>query len=413
MPSKSPFPKALRSARALGLAYACAATFTFLAFTDLAIGSAHAATADARHASEPAQGAASVQLWHAAARDAIARQQPNQQAALRLLAYLAWTQDQAAQSLHAAAPNASEAAWSAAIDRASADLLAALQPAQAATWQRLYDALAATRAGAAAAVELAHAEALGAQAAQRTTERAASDGFDAAWTGRVPDAPGMWRSQLQPPRAPHLPQLGRMRTFFLPSGDAVQVGAPPQPGSIAFDAALAEVRQRADASSASAMARAKRWEMTSGSLVAGFWDATAADLARRDGLSGRDTARVLALTLGATLDANIACHEIKYRHWTPRPSQVDPGIRPLVALPNHPSYPSNHACDSGAAAAVLAGLFPRQRTTLDAMAVEAGESRIDGGIHYRFDIDAGLAIGRAAAAAALRAADARLTAEAR
>ena len=112
---------------------------------------------------------------------------------------------------------------------------------------------------------------------------------------------------------------------------------------------------------------------------------------------------LLAATLGATWDANIACHEAKYVYWTPRPSQADPAIRPLVALPNHPSYPSNHACDSGAAAEVLAVFFPSRANELRSMAREAGESRIDGGIHYRFDIDGGLAIGRAAAAAALAA----------
>jgi membrane-associated phospholipid phosphatase len=111
----------------------------------------------------------------------------------------------------------------------------------------------------------------------------------------------------------------------------------------------------------------------------------------------------MALTLGATLDANIACHDAKYTYWTPRPSQVDPSIRPIVGLPNHPSYPSNHACDSGAAADVLARLFPTQRVALQAMAREAAESRIDAGIHYRFDMDAGLAIGRAAAEAAFKA----------
>jgi membrane-associated phospholipid phosphatase len=36
------------------------------------------------------------------------------------------------------------------------------------------------------------------------------------------------------------------------------------------------------------------------------------------------------------------------------------------------------------------------------MVEEAGMSRVYGGIHYRFDIDAGREIGRAAAAAALR-----------
>jgi membrane-associated phospholipid phosphatase len=153
--------------------------------------------------------------------------------------------------------------------------------------------------------------------------------------------------------------------------------------------------------------------MTSGSLVAGFWDETAVELARREGLSGPDTARALALVMGATMDANIACHKVKYTHWVPRPSQADPSIRTLIGLPNHPSYPSNHSCDSMAAATVLGRLFPRHHPALEAMAHEAGESRVDGGIHYRFDVEAGEGIGRAAAAAALKAAGATTVAEQR
>ena len=143
--------------------------------------------------------------------------------------------------------------------------------------------------------------------------------------------------------------------------------------------------------------------MVTGSLVAGSWDETAARLALQHGLPGRLTSRLLAAALGATWDANIACHDAKYVYWTPRPSQVDPGIKPLVGLPNHPSYPSNHGCDSAAAAEVLAAYFPARAAELRSMAREAGESRIDGGIHYRFDVEAGLAIGRGAAAAALSA----------
>ena len=116
----------------------------------------------------------------------------------------------------------------------------------------------------------------------------------------------------------------------------------------------------------------------------------------------RETARMLAATMGATWDANIACHDAKYTYWTPRPSQVDPSIKPLIGLPTHPSYPSNHSCDSGAAAEVLGAYFPSRRDALWAMALEAGESRIDGGIHYRFDLEAGLAIARGSAAAAIR-----------
>ena len=360
-----------------------------------------------------AGGAASVQLWHSAARDAIARTKPNQQAALRQLTYLALAQHEAAQALQSTAPLPGEAAWSAAFDRASADLLSALVPALAPTWDALARSLAAARGDDDTNTQVAQAKAIAAEAARRVIARAAADGFDAAWNGTAPDTPAGWKSQLQPARPPHLPQLGSMKTIFLPSADALPFAAPPQTASLAFTQALDEVRQRATATNTAGLARAKRWEMVTGPLVAGYWDAVAAELARRDGLSGPEMARVLAFALGASMDGNIVCHRAKYTHWIPRPSQSDPSIKPLLGLPNHPSYPSNHSCDSMAAATVLGALFPRHKGLLDAMARDAGESRIDGGLHYRFDVEGGEAIGRGAAAAALRAAARNLAADQR
>src|SRR6266487_231688 len=66
-------------------------------------------------------------------------------------------------------------------------------------------------------------------------------------------------------------------------------------------------------------------------------------------------------------------------------------------------YPSNHASVTGASMAVLAHFFHRDAAYLNGLAEQAGISRIYGGIHYRFDMDAGLALGRRAAALALAA----------
>jgi len=43
---------------------------------------------------------------------------------------------------------------------------------------------------------------------------------------------------------------------------------------------------------------------------------------------------------------------------------------------------------------VLSTFFPEQRDHLNAMVAEAGLSRMYGGIHYGFDIEAGQALGR-------------------
>jgi len=46
---------------------------------------------------------------------------------------------------------------------------------------------------------------------------------------------------------------------------------------------------------------------------------------------------------------------------------------------------------------VLSTFFPEQRDHLNAMVTEAGLSRMYGGIHYRFDIEAGQALGHSVA----------------
>lgn len=355
------------------------------------------------HLAPASEGAQALLAWHAAGRAAIVRQKPNQQAALRTLAVLAATQQRAADAFARGGGAASDEAWQALFDTVSAQTLAGLMPAESATFARLAEAQTAARRGRSVDADVQRAEETARAAARDALAAAMADRFDAASDVRPPDDPAAWRSLLQPARPPHLPLLGRVATFFLASGDAIRPAAPPAVGSAAFGQALSEVKSRVERGGPAALERAKRWEMVTGSLVAGFWDETAARLAAQHGLSGRQAGRVLAATLGATWDANIACHDAKYTHWTPRPSQVDAAIRPIVALPNHPSYPSNHACDSGAAAEVLAAFFPSRAAELRAMAREAAESRIDGGIHYRFDIDAGLAIGRGAAAAALAA----------
>jgi hypothetical protein len=70
-------------------------------------------------------------------------------------------------------------------------------------------------------------------------------------------------------------------------------------------------------------------------------------------------------------------------------------------LPNFPSYPSDHACVSGAQTTILAALFPAEKARLDSLAEEAARSRLEGGLHYRFDNETGLVLGRKVAALAL------------
>jgi membrane-associated phospholipid phosphatase len=68
-------------------------------------------------------------------------------------------------------------------------------------------------------------------------------------------------------------------------------------------------------------------------------------------------------------------------------------IVPAFALPQHPGFPSGHACASGAASAVLSYLFPSDAQSFAAMAQDAGNSTFYAQIHSMFDVAQGLAQG--------------------
>jgi membrane-associated phospholipid phosphatase len=81
--------------------------------------------------------------------------------------------------------------------------------------------------------------------------------------------------------------------------------------------------------------------------------------------------------------------------------QINSAITLPIGLPNHPSYPSAHSCITSAIMTVVAEALPSERGRLQEIIATAGISRMYGGIHYRFDIEAGQEIGRAAAELAL------------
>ena len=344
--------------------------------------------------------------WNALLRDLIAGKpassKPNQQATIRAFTYLSLAQYDAVIAAEDGKDGGIHPSARGAVAGASAAVLEYLFPADAAA---LEAAVQAQRTGprypGETRTDFTAGETIGRAVGAAVVAAAQTDGFTAPWTGTVPTGPGFWFSSAQPPAPPLLPMLGQMRTFFMTSGSQFRPGPPPAFGSPEYLAALAEIRNFSDTRTPEQLAIARYWAGTTGSLVGGFWNAEIADLVVSHHLDERRAAHAFALVNMAVMDANIACHDAKYTYWLIRPSQADPAITTPIGLPNHPSYPSNHGCDSGAAAYVLGDLFPDQASRLSAMAAEAAESRLYAGIHYRFDAEAGLRIGRQVADLAL------------
>src|SRR5258705_3769743 len=97
-------------------------------------------------------------------------------------------------------------------------------------------------------------------------------------------------------------------------------------------------------------------------------------------------------------DATIATWESKYYYNRPRPSELDHKLPTAVPVPDSPSYPSEHAAAAQAAAMVLAYFRLAEEGTFQALADQAGWSRLLAGLQYPSDYYAGLDLGRAVAA---------------
>jgi len=364
-----------------------------------------APTAFRAEAAPLGHGTSSVR-WSAITRDFITSkvggEKPSQNAAFRVFAYVALAQYRATVAAHAARGAPPHASPDGAAAAASALVLGTFFPADAAAFESQLQTQESEVAGSERALHAFQAgEAIGRTVGARVAALARTDGFDAVWTGTVPIGPGFWSSDLTPPSPPVLPLLGQMRPFFMKAGDQFRPGPPPAFGSQAYLASLAEIRSLSDNRTPEQLAIAQFWALNGGSLVSGFWNEEATKLIERQRLDERRAAHVLALMHTAAMDALIACHDAKYTYWLIRPYRADPAIITPIPRPQHPSYPSNHACVSGTSAYVLGALFPSEAARLAAMADQAGESRLYAGIHYRFDKNAGLGIARHVAALAV------------
>lgn len=337
--------------------------------------------------------------WDEVARGLVASNNSNPFQAIRGFAIVGLAQYNAAIAAEKGNVPGTHPSVHAAISAASVVALSYLYPAQATALEtQLAQYLAAPSWPGSASTDATAGEAIGRAIGAEVVARAQTDGFFAPWSGTVPSGAGIWFSNSPPVGA----GFGAAKTFFLLSGNQFRPPPPPAFGSTEFLAAVQEVRQIADTRTAAQDANAKFWNFPPGTYTPpGYWNEEATTLAVRYRLNERKTAHLLALMNMVSFDAVVASHEAKYFYWLLRPSMADPGITLSFPNPNFPSYPSNHAAISAGMAAILGATFPAEASRLDALAEEAAFSRVLGGIHYRFDGDAGIALGRAVAAWAL------------
>jgi PAP2 superfamily len=255
--------------------------------------------------------------------------------------------------------------------------------------------------------ELEAGQSIGQAVAAKYIARAKTDGAGAAvgnasvWEsmkqsaivkGEIP-----WLSQENPSRPPMLPLFGQVKPFLFNTADIasnLRPVAPPSTSSVQFKKELEEVYQIASNLTREQERICIFWaDGVRTYTPPGHWNYIASEDFVKQQISEVRWARNFALLNMSLMDAAIVCWEAKYFYFNPRPMQIDARVKTTVGLPNFPSYISGHSTFSGAASTILSYLNPSQTSKYQAMAKEASDSRIYGGIHYRSDCEIGLTTG--------------------
>lgn len=241
--------------------------------------------------------------------------------------------------------------------------------------------------------------------------------------------PGQWRPT---PPFRRNGMIADIPPILFERRDGVRGAGPPALDSPRYLADLGEVRHwgalDSPSRSAAQSEAAEFWAGQSGHR--GFLHLALRLLREHAGAEGAwMEARVLSVLTTALADASNLAWEEKRAHAFWRPITAihvggagvppDTAWQPFIFTPAHPDYPSGHAADCAAGAAVLQALLgtrvqelvyvamepvsqpSRRFPSFEAAAGECADSRVWAGAHFRFANEEGQRIGRAVAARAL------------
>ena len=182
-------------------------------------------------------------------------------------------------------------------------------------------------------------------------------------------------------------EAAKWNTWLVDNTQQIKLAAPP--ASATSKTELQNIKQRikglndrqiAEIVYWNAGAPAYRWNLIAPTLIS--WDKV--DLVLRFPMSWMNI---------AIYDATVLAWREKLKYKRKRPHQEDPTIKPVVSAPLTYSYPCEHTVTASAAANVLAYFFPEKADSLLQLARNASQSRVDAGLQYPSDAEAGWKMG--------------------
>ncbi len=213
---------------------------------------------------------------------------------------------------------------------------------------------------------------------------AQQDGSNQQFTGSFPSSPGVWSSAN-----PVAPLAGTWKPWVLATAADLRLPPPPGFGSDDANTQYAAVKALNRTNTTNHLA----WFWQPGFFQPWLQQVDLEMFQNHLDSNPPRAARAYAYETIAQHDATLACWDSKYTYLELRPPQADSTITPLFGLPQHPGYPSGHACGSGASTAIMTFLFPADAQMFTTMANDAGTSTFDAGIHTQLDVSQGLTLG--------------------
>jgi PAP2 superfamily len=250
---------------------------------------------------------------------------------------------------------------------------------------------------------------------------AETDGYQIANSPyTAPVGAGLWVPTAPAFAAASTPYWGNNRPVIAGSAGVVQLPVLPvystDPNS-AFYKMVKQVYDTSQTLSDDKKAMALFWRDVPGATSPGHWVSIVQQVIRQTSSKLDEAAIAYALTGAAVNDGLISCWKNKYQFNLERPITFIrdvmnyPTWTSYLPTPPHPEFTSAHAVLSVGAAGILQGMFgnigtftdhtydylgfvPRSYSSFDAIGLEAGNSRLFGGIHYQISIDAGIIQGK-------------------
>lgn len=272
--------------------------------------------------------------------------------------------------------------------------------------------------------------AVGEEAAATMLVLRAADG--AAGAGSYPYTPGTNPGDWQPAppanAAASQPGWGLVVPFGLEAGSQFRLPPPPTLDSGIYARDYNEVKLVGNTNAGPDIRPQDRTDVARFYSVASpvqAWNQGARQVSMAQGKTLSENARIFALIGMAICDASIAAYDSKYfyNYWRPltaiwngdldgnHKTETDGTWFPLILTPAFPGYPSAHATLSGAARTVVERAFGKHDLAITLTSPRApgivlnytewkqicddiDDARVYGGIHFRFEQEAGSHQGR-------------------